>query len=142
MAGKNIRKIEPNELDTLAALYVRAYGDGWTVPQAKRYLEKFYGFEPASCLAARDESGRIVGAVLAYSYYRKEQLVLFVQELFVDPDFRNRGYGRSLLSTLRGAFAVSPAVNITPIVNAPPGLLAFYNSLGFGREQAFTFYDE
>ena len=84
---------------------------------------------------------RVVGAVLGYTYQRADQQVLFIQELFVHPDQRNRGVGRNLLTTLRGA--TQPAqVKITPLVKAPPSVLSFYNSLGFNRGEVFSFYDE
>lgn len=137
-----IRKITPEDLDRVAELFVQAYGEDWTLAQARRYLEKFYRFEPESCLLAREPDGRVVGAVLGYSYYRRDQLVLYLQELFVHPEYRSRGYGRALLEALRGSFEQSPHVKVKPLVKAPPSVLSFYNSLGFNRDEAFTFYDE
>jgi ribosomal protein S18 acetylase RimI-like enzyme len=136
-----IRKIAPEELDEVARLFVSAYGEDWTAEQARRYLEKFYRFEPEACLVAFEPHGRLAGAIFGYSYYRKDQLVLFIQEIFVHPQFRHQGLGRALVQALRGTFTEKPETKITPLVNAPPSVLSFYNSLGFNREQAFTFYD-
>lgn len=137
-----IRRIAPEELDGVAQLFVSAYGEDWTLEQAKRYLGKFYRFEPEACLVAFEPYGRLVGAIFGYSYYRKNQLVLFIQEIFVHPEFRHRGLGRALVKAVRGTFTERLETKITPLVNASPSVLSFYNSLGFNREQAFTFYDE
>jgi ribosomal protein S18 acetylase RimI-like enzyme len=137
----DIRTMESADLDPVSSVFVEAYGEGWTAPQAKSYLGKFFGFEPESCLVASIE-GRIVGAILGYSYPRQSDVVLFVQELFVAPSQRSHGVGRQLVAALRGRFVHNPKVAIKPLVKAPPNVHSFYNSLGFDREQAFSFYDE
>jgi ribosomal protein S18 acetylase RimI-like enzyme len=138
----DVRAMQPGDLDAVTELFLQSYSDGWTAEQARTYLEKFFGFEPASCLVGIDPRGNIAGAILGYSYPRGPELILFVQELFVHPAARNQGWGRKLFSALRGRFSENPKVNIKPLVKAPPHVHRFYNSLGFDREQAFSFYDE
>ena len=136
----DVRTMRREDLDPVARVFVAAYEEGWTAEQAKSYLEKFYGFEPDSCLVAT-EQGAIVGAILGYSYPRQREIILFIQELFVHPEARSRGFGRKLVGALRGRFSENPKVNVKPLVKAPPSVHSFYNSLGFDREKAFTFYD-
>src|SRR5262249_4919210 len=125
----DVRTMRPEDLGKVTQVFVAAYDEGWTESQARSYLEKFFGFEPASCLVALDE-GQIVGAILGYSYPRRNEVILFIQELFVHPDARSRGCGRTLVGALRSRFA-DPKVNVKPLVKAPPSVHSFYGSLGF-----------
>jgi ribosomal protein S18 acetylase RimI-like enzyme len=138
----DVQTMRREDLDRVVAVFLDSYAEGWTAEQAKSYLSKFYGFEPESCLIGVEPGGRIAGAVLGYSYPRKHEVILFIQELFVHPDLRSRGWGRALVGALRGRFAENPRVNVKPLVKAPPSVHSFYNSLGFERDHAFTFYDE
>ena len=138
-----IRPLKESELEALAAIYRRAYGDhqAGDLSEAMAYLERFLRFEPKSCLAAA-EGAQLLGAVFAYSYRRFGRDVLFLQELFVDPDGRHRGVGRALIARLREGVAGGARVNVVPLVKADTGVLNFYNSLGFEQDQTFTFFDD
>jgi ribosomal protein S18 acetylase RimI-like enzyme len=136
----NIRLLQESDLDSIAQLYVKAYKDHHaeeTVESAKPYLEKFFRFEPEGCYVADDE-GTIAGAILAYSYQKFGRPVLFLQELFVDPEGRHKGVGRQLVARLREGFA-DAAVKVVPLIKADTAVLNFYNSLGFEQEQVFSF---
>jgi ribosomal protein S18 acetylase RimI-like enzyme len=133
-----IRPLAIADFDRLTKTFVRAYPDGWSEDVARRYLVKFFHFEPESCLAAI-EDGQLVGAILGYSYLKQEDLVLFIQELFVDPDFRHGGYGTALVKALRRSFAGSRAVEVTPMVKGDTRVLNFYNSLGFEQPTSIAF---
>jgi ribosomal protein S18 acetylase RimI-like enzyme len=132
--------MEARDLDALAKLYLQAYGVSWTEELAKKYLKKFYEFEPGSCLVGIESDGRPSAAVLGYSFEKEHGLVLFIQELFVAPEARNRGYGKKLVAALRQSFAKSPShVDVKPLVKADTSVLNFYNSLGFERDKAVSF---
>jgi ribosomal protein S18 acetylase RimI-like enzyme len=134
--------MEARDIDALAKLYLRAYGVSWSEDGAARYLRKFYEFEPASCLVVQ-EGGPIVAAVLGYTFEKESGLVLYIQELFVDPASRNRGHGKKLVAALRESCIKAPSrVNIKPLVKADTSVLNFYNSLGFERDKAVTFWVE
>lgn len=137
----NIRPLAITDFDRLTNVFVRAYPGGWSVDVARRYLVKFFHFEPESCLAAIDKD-QLVGAILGYSYLKQDSLVLFIQELFVDPDFRNRGCGKELVKALRRSFAASRAVEVTPMVKGDTRVLNFYNSLGFEQPTSIAFIAE
>lgn len=126
-----------SDLDSAALLYLKAYRVKWELSGAKQYLQKFFEFEPATCLIA-EEGDRIVGAILGYSFEKESGPVLFIQELFVDPESRNKGLGKSLVASLREASS-SRSVKIKPLVKADTSVLNFYNSLGFERDQAISF---
>jgi ribosomal protein S18 acetylase RimI-like enzyme len=138
-----IRRMRDDEIEPVARLYLDAYGVDWSFDGAKKYVEKFHRFEPTSCFVAH-EGPRVVGAILGYSFEREMGLVLFIQELCVHPDARNRGIGKKLVTTLRESFEKSPSrVNIKPLVKADTHVFNFYNSLGFERGKAVSFsFDE
>ena len=127
-----------HHLGRVVEVFLKAY-DGWTADDAHEYLEKFQGFEPESCLVAVDGDS-IVGAILGYSYRRRTDLILFIQELFVNPEYRHKGVGKQLVTSLRGSFVKNPKVNVTPLVKADNAVLNFYNSLGFESDQMTSFF--
>lgn len=131
------------DLEAVSRLYLAAYGVDWSLDGAQKYIEKFYRFEPSSCFVASDASG-VSGAVLGFSFEREMGLVLFIQELCVHPDQRNKGIGKRLVTTLRESLARSPSrVAIKPLVKADTHVFNFYNSLGFEKDKAVSFsFDE
>lgn len=133
-----IRPLAISDFNRLTKTFVRAYPDAWSEDVARRYLSKFFHFEPESCLAAI-EGDQLVGAILGYSYLKQDSLVLFIQELFVDPDFRKGGFGTELVKALRRSFASSKAVEVTPMVKGDTRVLNFYNSLGFEQPTSIAF---
>ncbi len=131
------------DVESVARLYLEAYGVDWSFDGAKGYIQKFFGFEPTSCYVAA-EDGPVIGAILGYSFERETGLVLFIQELCVSHKQRNRGIGKKLVTTLRESFEKSPSrVAVKPLVKADTHVFNFYNSLGFERGKAVSFsFDE
>ena len=137
----DIRPMRPSDLDATALLYLKAYHAKWQNDGAKQYLKKFFDFEPGSCLVAI-EGDRIIGAILGYSFQKESGHVLFIQELFVDPETRNKGLGKGLVARLRETTSAG-SVEIKPLVKADTSVLNFYNSLGFEKDNAVSFsFDE
>jgi ribosomal protein S18 acetylase RimI-like enzyme len=132
-----IRNMRAQDLDGLSRLYLQAYRVRWDVSRAKQYLQKFFDFEPSSCLVAT-EGDRVIGAIFGYSFEKESGPVLFIQELFVDPESRNRGLGKSLVGGLRETLTPR-SVEIKPLVKADTSVLNFYNSLGFEKDTAVSF---
>lgn len=135
-----IRRMLGGDLPQVAKLYLKAYRADWAEAGAQKYIGKFYHFDPESCFVA-ERDGAIVGVLLAYSYERESGLVIFIQELFVDPDARHQGIGKKLISWLRESFTLAAKVKVTPLVKADNTVLNFYNSLGFEQDRAVSFMD-
>ncbi len=131
------------DVEAVARLYLEAYGVDWSLDGAKKYIDKFYRFEPTACFVAVDDAV-LRGAILGFSFEREIGLVLFIQELCVQPSARNRGIGKQLVTTLRESFLKSPSrVSVKPLVKADTHVFNFYNSLGFERGKAVSFsFDE
>jgi ribosomal protein S18 acetylase RimI-like enzyme len=134
-----IRTMTDGDVAAVARLYLDAYRAEWTEAGARGYVEKFYRFEPERCLVVV-EDGRIAGAALGYSFEREYGLILYLQELMVHPDSRDKGYGKALVAALRDSLTRAPSrVKVTPLVKADTTVLNFYNSLGFERDKAVSF---
>ena len=136
--------MQEQDLDAVARLYLAAYRTDWSEQGARRYLQKFFHFEPQSCFVAVESDGAISAAILSYSYEKEAGHVLFIQELFVEPKHRNSGYGKKLVARVRESLKGPSRVSIKPLVKADTSVLNFYNSLGFERDRAvnFSFEDE
>lgn len=131
--------MQDGDVASVAELYLAAYHTSWSLDGARAYIEKFYRFEPASCLVAV-EDGRLGGGILAYSFERETGHVLYIQELMVHPDFQGRGIGKQLMGRLRESHSSrGPKVKITPLVKADTTVLNFYNSLGFEKDKVVSF---
>ena len=131
--------MQDGDIDAVAQLYITAYHAKWNLEGAKKYVEKFYRFEPASCLVATD-GGRVRGAILAYTFERETGFILYIQELIVNPEMQGRGFGKQLVQKLRDSLQKSPSrVKITPLVKADTTVLNFYNSLGFDKDKVVSF---
>lgn len=138
-----VRRLNDEDLVRVAELYLASYEAKWSVDGARAYLEKFYRFEPERALVGVEPDGKISGAVLGYSFERETGVVLFIQELMVHPEFRNKGYGKILVQKLRDSLIKSASrVSVKPLVKADTTVLNFYNSLGFERDRVVSFsYD-
>lgn len=137
-----IRQLREADLDALSSVYLEAYDPSWTPEGARKYLDKFRAFEPDSCYVVEEADGSLGGGIFAYSYTRKTGLVIFIQELFVKPEFRKKGYGKRLVTVLRESFSENHRVNVVPLVKAEASVLNFYNSLGFEKDQGVFFMDD
>lgn len=135
--------MKAGDLPAAARLYLAAYAADWPSEKAEKYLEKFFAFEPESCLVAVEDDGALTGVIIGYSFEKEAGLTLFIQELYVQPEFREKGYGRKLVTRLRDSLSKKASVKIKPLVKADTGVLNFYNSLGFERGKAVSFsFDE
>lgn len=90
------------ELAELAEIYVRAYdpkicGENWTSKKAYELLQQFWGQNEKICLVASCE-GKTVGALLAHINHWWSGNQLYVDELFVAPEFQKSGIGTTLMT--------------------------------------------
>ena len=138
-----IRTVTSEDLGACARLFVKVfsewpYEESWRVAQAYHYLGRFWRFDPGHCLVAV-ENDNVVGAMFGYSYPWQDRINYYMQELFVEPDRRRSGHGRSLVRHLLDTLGESDA-SVSLIANEATPAAAFYQELGLRQHRYYKFY--
>jgi hypothetical protein len=63
----DIRPMTGDDFAAVARLYLSAYKSSWSEHGVRKYLEKFFGFEPESCFVELEPDGSVSRAVHGYS---------------------------------------------------------------------------
>lgn len=122
-----LRSLREEDLEEALALWTRA-GIQITLSDRIEELVKVLEGNPDTCLAAVDEAGVIVGAVLGTFDGRRAH----VWHLAVAPERQGRGIGRTLMAELERIWETMRVVKIsfsTEIANA--SAMSFYEHLGY-----------
>ena len=141
----NVTVVAEADVDDLAPsmlAYARFYGEEPSVDDLTTMAQAFLATSSGTQLIARDASGDTVGhATVLWSWDTTLGLPLAVMEdLFVGPDSRSRGVGRTLLEACR-ALAADRGCRWLQWQTAPDNAVAqrLYDSLGGDRTQWFTY---
>lgn len=137
----------PADVPTILRL-IRALADyeklsDQVVATEARIHEALFGERPAAeCLIAR-EDGVAAGFALFFHNFStfRGQRGIYLEDLFVDPAYRGRGYGRALLQRLAQLAEVRDCARLEWSVldwNAPA--IGFYESLGARRLNEWQIY--
>jgi GNAT superfamily N-acetyltransferase len=108
-----------------------------------RLREHLFGPRPFAEVLLAEEGGQVVGFALFFHTYSTfvGRPTLYLEDLFVRPEFRGRGYGKALLTALarlaveRGCGRVEWSV-----LNWNEPAIAFYRSLGAVPTNEWTVY--
>jgi len=137
----------PADVPTILRL-IRALADyeklsDQVVATEARIHEALFGERPAAeCLIAR-EDGVAAGFALFFHNFStfRGQRGIYLEDLFVDPAYRGRGYGRALLQRLAQLAEARDCARLEWSVldwNAPA--IGFYESLGARRLNEWQIY--
>lgn len=129
MSGIALRDVRPDaDLEALFDLDGRCFEPG--IAYSRAQIRRFLRFATARGLVA-ESGGALAGFALGYLAPRRVARVL---TLDVDPSFRRRGVGKTLLSGLLDRLAADGATETRLEVDvANAGAIAFYEGLGFRR---------
>lgn len=125
------------ELAELAEIYVRAYdpkicGENWTRKKAYELLQQLFGQKEKICLVASYE-GKTAGALLAHINHWWPGNQLYIDELFVAPEFQKSGIGTALMTVAaekaQKDFAAAEILLCT--FKNKPHPLGWYEKMGF-----------
>ncbi len=130
-----IRSYEKEDIIGCVQMLIAAYngapwGNHWTEETGSRYLSEF--------TASRDfvgwvalEDGKPVGVLLSHRQTWWTQDELYVDELFVHPDFQGKGNGKRLLQTAEDHCIKNGLAGVTLLTNRHMPALAFYQQNGY-----------
>ncbi len=134
--GSNmIRPYDKEDLSDSVQMLMAAYngepwGNHWTEETGSRYLSEF--------TASRDfvgwvalEDGKPAGVLLSHRQTWWTQDELYVDELFVHPDFQGKGHGKRLLQTAEEHCIKNGLAGVTLLTNRHMPALAFYQQNGY-----------
>ena len=113
------------------------YGENWSSERALEYLYKFHSMDSSGCYVARQDT-KIVGVIMGYAFPWSAGISFFIQELFVDSEFRGKGIGKKLILHATGSLAEEPTV----LLIARDGAHAtnFYQWLGLSKNYHYNFF--
>ena len=121
-----IRPLGYGDLPQVIAIERRAFPTPWSLAMFVLELSK-----PSSiCLAAVQDDGSRGGRLLGYTICSRYADVWHLMNIAVDPPWRRRGIGTSLLTTLidRAGASESYTLEVRP---SNPGAIALYERFGF-----------
>ena len=134
-----IRPLSPGDYDALYALWTSCAGMGLnSVDDSPEGIARFLAKNPDTCLAAVDEDGRLVGAILAGSDGRRGH----ISHTAVSPDVQGRGIGTRLVEAVLDAFKAQGIIKVTLVVferNKKGN--AFWEKMGFGVRGDLVYRD-
>jgi [ribosomal protein S18]-alanine N-acetyltransferase len=121
-----IRTLGYGDLPQVIAIERRAFPTPWSLAMFVLELSK-----PSSvCLAAAEEDGTRTGKLVGYTICSRYADVWHVMNIAVDPPWRRRGIGTTLLTALidRAGRGESYTLEVRP---SNPGAIALYERFGF-----------
>ncbi len=130
-----IRPWQKEDLEGCAKMLMAAYNrepwrNRWTPETALRYLGEFAG-SPQFAGWVSLQDGRLAGALFGRRKTWWTQDELFIEELFVHPDFQGQGHGKALLRAAE-AFCVREALaGVTLLTDRNMPAKSIYERLGY-----------
>ena|SRR5579862_4786194 len=139
----NIRPLTRNDIEQCAAVYMHAYNRppwnyNFSKEKAVRYLTeyadrtRFVGF-------VITEGETIVGAMLGHSKTWWTNDLIYVDELFITPDSRGKGYGKKLLDHVEDYAMDQGYEVITLMTNKHMPAFEFYKHIDYMHAEHFVF---
>ena len=137
-----IRKTTENDIPTLAKAMSLAYSEApwnekWSDERAERRVRAILGnYEGLGLVAVENET--LVGGLLGYVDPYAEEDFFFVSEIFVLPEMKKHGVGKSLLSELEKVLA-EREIHVIQLISIDDNE-AFYNKCGLERDSVSVQY--
>ena len=131
-----IRLVNDNDISGLAKAMSQAYAEEpwnekWTPETSERRVRSILGNFEAMGLAA-EEDGEIIGGLLGFIDPYADEDFFFVAELFIVPERKRQGIGRTLLKELEVKLKEKniPVVQLISIEENQ----VFYNKCGLNKD--------
>lgn len=131
----NIRELKSDDIAACADILCSVYNNElwqcrWSQEVATEYLTDFYNMQKFVGYVM-EEDGRILGAIFAHEKVWWNNSEVFVEEMFVQPEYQGRGYGSMLLQQVEGYIKEKGLAGITLSTNKYAPAPKFYKKNGF-----------
>ena len=131
----NIRKMSKSDIPPCAEIMCSVYNNElwqcrWTIGTAEEYLndffdmKKFFGFVLL-------ENEQITGGIFAHEKVWWNNSEVFIEEMFIHPDFQRKGYGSLLLDEIEKYVKENKLAGVTLSTNKYAPAPLFYRKNGF-----------
>ncbi|MFD2147091.1 GNAT family N-acetyltransferase [Mucilaginibacter antarcticus] len=137
-----IRPLEANNIKACAEIFIQTYNQApwnyaWTPDDSVKYLKE-YASSPQFKGFAIYEGSEIAGALLAHTKTWWNSTQLFIDELFVSPQFQKRGCGKQLMKYAEEYAEDNNLQTITLMTNKFMPAMNFYLDNDFIHAQPFV----
>lgn len=143
----NLRKMQPDDLDACVNLLMETYNpppwnNHWTQATGTKYLselvlnDNFIGY-------VITESGMLLGALFARrkTWWTNDEI--FIDELFIKPDYQRQGYGEKLIGQAEKLAKEWGLGGVTLLTNKYHPAKLFYEKHGYtAAEHVLFMYKE
>jgi len=124
-----------NSASLLTQVYAEPeYKENWKHSDACNYIKRFYEIDPSGCFVAIINY-ELVGAIFSYSYPWQSETLVYIQELFVSINHRNKGIAKSLLNSVGNGKNVRAWL----VANENTSASGFYEKMGFKKDSPYKF---
>ena len=130
-----IREMKPDDIPVCAEILCSVYNNDlwrsrWEPSAAIEYLTDIFRM-PKFLGYVIEENGEILGAVFAREKVWWSGSEVYVEELFVKPEYQGKGFGSGLMGRIEQYVQEKGLAGITLSTNRYAPASAFYHQLGF-----------
>lgn len=131
----NIREMKSQDITACADILCSVYNNElwqcrWSAKTAMEYLTDFYQMQKFVGYVL-EEDGIILGGIFAHEKVWWNNSEVFVEEMFVKPEFQGKGYGSLLLKQVEKYIAEKGLAGMTLSTNRYAPAPMFYKKNGF-----------
>lgn len=137
-----INSITPNLIEACADVFVQSYNQApwnyqWKLDDAIKYLSEYVSCDRFKGFALYEDE-QLAGALLAHTKTWWTGPQLYVDELFISPQYQNRGFGKVLIN-LAEQYAIDNELNsVMLMTNKYMPAMDFYTKNDYIHAQPFV----
>ena len=131
----NIRKMIKSDIPPCAEIMCSVYNNElwqcrWTIKTAEEYLNDFFDMKKFIGFVLF-ENEQITGGIFAHEKVWWNNSEVFIEEMFIHPDFQRKGYGSLLLDEIEKYVKENKLAGVTLSTNKYAPAPLFYRKNGF-----------
>ena len=131
----NIRKMIKSDIPPSAEIMCSVYNNElwqcrWTIGTAEEYLNDFFDMKKFIGFVLFEKE-QITGGIFAHEKAWWNNSEVFIEEMFIHPDFQRKGYGSLLLDEIEKYVKENKLAGVTLSTNKYAPAPLFYRKNGF-----------